>query len=375
MRVHVAWHNVFQNKKRTLAAVGGISFSILLVFMQLGFLDATRTAAASLFQIFDYELGLVSERYKFLGAPDSFDRMRLTQALVLPEVEAAASLRIARGSWKDLATKSTSQLLIFGIPVEPRFIRDPGVRAGLETLRKNNAVMVDLFSHKDYGDLSVGKEVEVNGKSVSIASHFRLGVTLFSEGCVIVSSDDFSRLTLESGRTVSYGFLRLRPGSDPVRVRDRLKGVLPDDVLIFTKKEMIQQEQDYFLSVKPVGVIFQVGVLVAFIVGVVILFQVLNTDITTRLDEFATLKAMGFGDWSIYGIGIQQAMLYALMGYFPSLLLGFVVFHVVHLLSRIPMNLDFPMALFVFSMSLLMCVLSCILGLQKVKKTDPAELY
>ncbi|MEW6669028.1 MAG: FtsX-like permease family protein [Thermodesulfobacteriota bacterium] len=375
MRVSVAWHNVFQNKKRALAAVGGISFSILLVFMQLGFLDATRTAAASLFQIFDYDLGIVSERYKFLGAPDSFDRMRLTQAMVLPEVEAAAGLQIGQGFWKDKDTKSTCQVLIFGIPLEPRFIRDPMIRGVIENIRRNNTVLVDLYSHKDFGALFTGREVEVNDKTVSIAGHFRLGVTLFSEGCVIVSGDDFSRLTLQGGRAISYGFLRIRSGADPVKIKDRLKKVLPDDILIFTKKEMIQQEQDYFISVKPVGIIFQVGVLVAFIVGVVILFQVLNTDITTRLDEFATLKAMGFKDWSLYIIGIQQALLYALMGYFPSLVLGLIVFHVVHLLSRMPMDLDFPMALFVFSMSLLMCVISCILGLQKVRRTDPAELY
>lgn len=375
MSVAVAWYNITQNKKRTLAAVGGISFSILLVFMQLGFLAAARTAAASLFQLFDYDLGIVSQRYKFLGAPDSFDRMRLTQALVLPEVATATGLRIANGFWKDPDTESTCQLLIFGIPPDPTVVRDPAIRQGLEQLRQNNAVLVDLFSHKDYGDLALGRQVEINDKDVRIAGHFTLGVTLFSEGCVIVSDDDYARLTLDGSRQVSYGFLRLRPGADPHQVIHTLKAMLPDDVLIFTKAEMIRQEQDYFIAVKPVGIIFKVGVLVAFIVGVVILFQVLNTDITTRLAEFATMKAMGFNDWFIYGIGIQQALLYALLGYFPSLILGVVVFRVVHLLSRMPMHLDWSMALFVFAMSILMCMISCVLGLQKVRKTDPAELY
>ena len=358
-----------------LAALSGISFSILLIFMQLGFLDAAETAAGALFELFDYDIGLVSERYKYVGAPDHFDRMRLTQSQVLPDVEAIASLTIGRGSWTDPDTESTCQAMIFGITPDPEFITDPMIRAGLEKIDKRDRIMVDLFSHRDYGDLSIGREVEVNEKKVTIGAQFKLGVTLFSEGCVLVTQDNFPRLNPGLGRDVSYGFLRVRPGADLQDVKHRLKAILPDDVLIFTKQEMIKQEQDYFIAVKPVGIIFQIGVLVAFVVGVVILFQVLNTDISNRLGEFAILKAMGFREWFIYGIGIKQAVLYGLLSYFPSLGFSFIVFHVVHLLSRIPMDLDFPMAFFVFSLSIVMCSISCVLGLQKVRRTDPAELY
>ena len=113
----------------------------------------------------------------------------------------------------------------------------------------------------------------------------------------------------------------------------------------------------------------------AFIVGVVILFQVLNTDISNRLKEFATFKAMGFKNCMIYGIGIKQALIYALMSYFPSLVLAAVIYRLVHRLSRMPMNMTFSLASFVLVMSLLMCAISCVLGLQKVRRTDPAELF
>lgn len=375
MNIPIARKNVFQNKKRAAAAVSGIAFSVLLVFMQLGFLQGAKTAAAALFERFNYDLGIVSGRYKFIGAPDHFDKMRLTQALVVPEIESWVNLNISNAWWKDPDTDLTSELMVFGITLDERFVNDPMIRSGLDKIRKNNTVLVDLYSNPGYGDLTVGREVEINEKTVTISGQFKLGVSLFSDGCVIMSNDNFFRLTRSNPREFNYGFLRVKKGAHLQSVKEKLRRVLPNDVLVFTREEMIQQEQEYFISVKPVGVIFQTGVVVAFIVGVVILFQVLSTDISNRLNEFAILKAMGFKSWFIYGIGIKQALLYALMSYFPALGFAYVVFRVVHALSKMPMDLTLAMALFVFSMSLLMCIISCIMGLQKVRRTDPAELY
>jgi putative ABC transport system permease protein len=375
MPVSVAWHNALQNKRRTVTAVSGIAFSILLIFMQIGFLEGAKTAAASLFHCFDYDLGIVSDKYRFMGAPGSFDRMRLTQAAVVPEVEDAMTLCAESGRWKNPDTEIESELIIFGITLKKPFIRDPDMRAGLDRLHRKNTLMVDRYSHRSYGPLSIGREVEVNNKDVTITSQFTLGVTLFSDGCIVVGNDNFSRLTSLPPREVNYGFLKIIPGSDPLAVKNRLEEILPDDVLVFTREAMIRQDQDYFIAVKPVGIIFQFGVVVSFMVGVVILFQVLNTDISTRLNEFATLKAMGFKSFSIYGIGVKQALLYALLSYFPALAFAAAVFRVVHGLSKLPMDLTPAMAGFVFAMSLLMCVISCVLGLQKVRRTDPAELF
>ena len=375
MGISVAWHNALQNKRRTVTAVSGIAFSVLLIFMQIGFLEGAKNAAASLFHCFDYDLGIVSDKYRFMGAPGSFDRLRLTQAAVVPEVADWMTLCAENGRWENPDTEIESELIIFGISLKKPFIRDPAMRAGLDSLHRNNTVMVDRYSHRSYGPLSPGREVEVNNKDVTITALFTLGVTLFSDGCIVVGTDNFSRLTSLSPREVNYGFLRLAPGADPLAVKSRLEEILPDDVLVFTRSAMIRQDQDYFIAVKPVGIIFQFGVVVSFIVGVVILFQVLNTEISTRLNEFATLKAMGFKAFTIYGIGVKQALLYSLLSYFPALGFAAVVFRVVHELSKLPMELTLAMAGFVFFMSLLMCVISCVLGLQKVRRTDPAELF
>ena len=62
MKIPYAWRNTFQDKKRTLAAVSGIAFSVLLMFMQLGFRDGLFDASVTVHRLFDADLVLISPR-------------------------------------------------------------------------------------------------------------------------------------------------------------------------------------------------------------------------------------------------------------------------------------------------------------------------
>jgi putative ABC transport system permease protein len=120
---------------------------------------------------------------------------------------------------------------------------------------------------------------------------------------------------------------------------------------------------------------FQVGMGVAFIVGAVILYQILSSEISNRMKEFATLKAMGYTERYIYGVGITQGLLFSLMGYFPSLALSFILYRVLRALSGFPVYMDLNRALFVFALTLGMCVIAAALSLGKIKRADPADLF
>jgi putative ABC transport system permease protein len=45
---------------------------------------------------------------------------------------------------------------------------------------------------------------------------------------------------------------------------------------------------------QPSAFIFGLGVAMGFIVGIVIVYQILYTDVSDHLAEYATLKAMGY---------------------------------------------------------------------------------
>jgi putative ABC transport system permease protein len=171
------------------------------------------------------------------------------------------------------------------------------------------------------------------------------------------------------------GLVRVRPGADPAQVRKALRQALPSDVVIWGRQELLDKEQAYFLSVKPVGIMFQAGALVSLVVGGVILFQVLSTEISNKLNEFATMKAMGYGDRHIYWVGIQQALLYAGFSYLIAMLGAWGIFSLAYRLSRLPIYFTADLAGQVLAMTLGVCSLSGVLALQKVRRADPAELF
>ena len=57
------------------------------------------------------------------------------------------------------------------------------------------------------------------------------------------------------------------------------------------------------------------GVVISVLVGFVVVYQVLSSDIADHMAEYATLKALGATDRRIAGVVIEQALLLGLIGY------------------------------------------------------------
>lgn len=375
MRVPYAWNNTFHNKKRTFSAVAGIAFSVLLIFMQVGFLETGKRGSTLLYQYLDFDLIMTSDRYEFLTSSGSFDKARLIQAMVVPGVKEVMPLNIGEGEWKDPETEITSGVILIGIDPNPSFIRDTGVKSNLDTITKTRTVMLDTLSTEEYGPLVKNSEAKINDVDVTVTSLFTMGMRFYNDGAVFVNNQTFQSLVRRDARMVNFGLIRVSQGADITTIKRNLKENLPDDVLIFDRQKLITNEQDYFIYVLPVGIMFQVGMIIAFIIGSVILFQVLVTEITNKLNEYATLKAMGFTTKNIYNIGFTQALLFAFMGYMPALAISIGLFHFLRVKAKLPAEFTFGLAGFVFFITLLMCIIPGFLALQKVRKADPAELF
>lgn len=371
----IAWQNTFQNRKRTAAALGGIAFSLLLVFIQLGFLDGAKRMSTLLYSLFDFDLAVVSSEYQFMAIAPAFDHIRLAQVKVDSQVDQVFRLNIDNSRWKDPDTGLLSQMLLIGLDEQPTFINDHALRIGLSTLKDDKSVVLDRFSNADFGSRTVGQQGLIDEKSVHVNALFQLGMFFFADGAVATTNQNFHGLSARGSQQVSVGLIRLKPGADPVQAASRIRQLLPVEVQILTHQALMDQEQAYFVSVKPVGIMFQAGVFVAYAVGLVILFQVLSTELGNRLNEFATLKAMGFPNRTIYGIGIVQTLLFGLFSFFPAWLIASGVFELIFHFSKLPMEMNASLMGTVLGLTLIMCVVSGVLALGKVQGADPADLY
>jgi putative ABC transport system permease protein len=371
----IAWQNLTQHVTRTLSALMGTTVAVFLLLLQVQLLESVQTKATQIYDLFDFDLVVVSNTYQFMYAAEPFNAVRLAQARVDDAVADVFALNIRVTDWFSEQTGKESSLLLFGIDLKPGFIEDNALRRALPLLRRRGAVAIDAFSHSDYGPLSVGSVGWIRGKEVHVVAPFELGMFFFADGSAVISNDFFPNFASRSYLETSVGMIRLKRGASITRAKRRLQRTLPRDVLVFTRDELISQEQKYFVSVKPIGIMVRAGMVIAFVVGGAILFQVLSTEITSRLNEFATFKAIGFGPVFLYGIGVVQILLFALVGFvlagFASVGVSTVIRNVIHL----PMSLEPRLIAAVFGVTLLMCVVPGFVTLRRVRLADPAELY
>lgn len=371
----IAIQNLLQHKIRSLTAAFGIIFAIFLIFLQLGFLQSVRKEVTLLYEYFDFDLVMVSKDYQFLYSPPTFDRIRLTQAQSNPQVIDSFNLNVRVTSWTNPETKITSSLLLLGLDDKPEFVLNPALKGGLEKLKNRESILLDSYSHPDLGSRKVASVGQIGEQNVVTRGLFQLGLFFYAEGAAAVNNQYFNYYAKRRSRDASIGFLKLRPGSDLQKTQAQLSRMLPGDVLLLTKAEIILQEQDYFVNTKPIGIIFKAGVFIALTIGTVILFQVLSAEINSRMREFATLKAIGFSDAFVYGIGIFQTLIFVLLGYIPALFLSGIVFGLIHDLTHLPIMLNFYLMSVVFALVIAMSLFAGLVTLHKVRNADPAELY
>nr|VFJ53190.1 MAG: putative ABC transport system permease protein [Candidatus Kentron sp. FW]VFJ55688.1 MAG: putative ABC transport system permease protein [Candidatus Kentron sp. FW] len=373
--VRVATANTFHLPRRTVAAIAGIGFSFLLVFMQLGFLNTARIVVTRLYGYCDFDLAIVAREYQFLYETIPFHRVRLSQARALPEVEATFALNVRGADWLNTRIDRESSLMLIGLDRDPRFIANPDIEAALPMIRKGQRAILDTLSHGDYGDLAIGGNGLINGFLTKVVGHFQLGMFFFTDGAAIVDNGEFIRLSGVDSRQVTIGLIRLTEGARPRKVAEALDRLLPEDVLIYTRASLIAQEQDYFISVRPIGILFRMGAFISYLVGLVILYQILATEMANHIREFATLRAMGFRSRFIYGIGIIQAMLFISMAFLPALATAYGVFESISTLTPFPITMTPTLILSVLGLSLGTCFISAPLALSRLRRADPAELF
>lgn len=375
MRTPLSWHNTFHNRRRCFAAAAGITFAVLLLFMQVGFLDAARLNAALLYQGLEFDAVVVSRGYVSVQRTLPVDPFRLQQARV-PGVVAAAPLLVEGGAWYNAEQRRTRSCRVVGVDPRNAPFRDEDIRAQLERIRGGAAVLVDELSSRKYGPWQERGQARINDTLLTIAGAYAMGTGLISDGGVIVNQETFARIV---GRGIDQGFdvglLRFDPDADADEVMDAVRGAVPDDVMVLSRDEIIAREQYFWVNLKPVGIMFRVGALVAFIIGSVILYQVLAMEIGSRLREYATMKAMGFPHHGIYRVGLEQGAIFALLGYLPAFLLALILYRVVFELSRLPLHMEPGRAVLVLVLTFFMCAVAAVLALRKLRRADPAELF
>jgi len=381
-RIPLAWLLLTRQPVRLAVALAGISFAGILMFMQLGFRDGLFDASVTIHKLFDADLVLISPRTISSISMSGFPRRRLVQALGDPEVKGITPVNWNFLLWRNPETKSTRSILAIGFePNDPLFL-DPGLKSKAKLLTQRGRVLFDELSREEFGPIGPwfrqGRtvETEVSGTRVRVAGLVGLGPSFGADGNLITSRETFLSLLPETpAGSIELGLIRLSPGADPAEVQQRLRKQLPRDVTVFTKKEFEESEKDYWRSSTAIGFIFTLGAGMGFVVGCVIVYQILYSDVSDHLPEYATLMAMGYPLRTLLGVVGREGLLLALLGYLPAYGVGQGLYALVRSATKLPVEMNTTRAAVVFSMILVMCMGSAAMAMRRLADADPAEIF
>ncbi len=372
----LAWRNIVHDRMRALIVLASIGFAILLLFIQVGFYTSCRLSATLVHEMLDFDLVLTSPNYSIVGETPEIPRRRLQQVRALPEVREAVGVRIASTPWRTPYDGDLHSVLLIGVdPAERPFV-PAELNDRLKLLTVPDTLLNDEIAHDRMGAVGTGESVEVAGRDVTVVDTYAWGVGFVALGAAVTSDRTLATLRGESvPRSLSMVLLRLRDGVDGNEAAASVVGALPGDIRLWTRAELLKHERAYWMRTKPMGLMFTSGVVIALIVGIVILYQVLAADVTKRLGEYATLKAIGYAPREVQAVVVQQGLLFGLVGFVPAAALATLLYGVLRQATDLPIFMT-PHKIFgVLVLSLAMCALSGGLVMRRVTTADPADLF
>jgi putative ABC transport system permease protein len=380
--IPLAWLLLVKLKGRLLTAVAGVAFAVILALVQLAFEDALYTSITLLYSHFDADLVLISPEYQSIEAREGFPERRLYQALAADSVDSVAPLYMDTVQWTNPINHVERFIFLVGVKPRSRIFDLSAVSDRSVQIAEPDTALFDEGSRSEFGPIGElfnehGSVVtEVSRRRVNVVGLFRVGASFANSGQLIVSDTNFFRLvpTRQSG-VVDIGLIKLKPGTDPEVGRAEVKTMLPRDVTVLTKQGLLDREKNFWSRSLPLGFILRASLVMGLIVGAVIVYQILYSGVSEHLSEFATLKAIGYSDRRLFWVVLQEALLLSVIGFVPGVLLTIGVYRVVQTVTVLPVRMTLARLIVVYILTTLMCMVSGMFAVRRLRSADPAEIF
>lgn len=378
----LSWLQLRKERTKLLVAIAGISFADVLMFLQMGFQGALFNSAVEFHNSLNGEIVMVSARSRALISLDRFTQRRLYQAGGVPGVASVSPIYLDAIQWRNPYNKEIWNIYAIGINPEHQVLNIPGVAANRQQLREPDTALFNMGSRQEFGPIAqrfeAGEPVitEINRRQVQIRGLFNLSPTFGINAYLVTSDINFLRMApYRQDGLIDVGVIKLKPGVEVQAVLSEMRSRLPDDVKVMTRDDYAKAEVAFWKASTPVGYTFDLGVVIAFIVGAVIVYQILYSDVTDHLPEYATLKAMGFRDRYLLIVVFQESLILAALAFIPGVTIALGIYRITNIATMLPMAMDLGRVVFVFVLTAIMSSTSAAIAVRKLQTADPADIF
>ena len=381
-RLPIGWLQLTYSRGRMMAALAGVAFANVLVLVQLGLMGALNGTVGMTYQPFRADIIISSDDTNTLTDGSPLSRRLLWQALAVPGVAAATPLYLGKTNWTR-ADGSVATMTVYGLPPEATRFAGRVLGGGLAALALPDRSLIDSRTRgtdfKAMEAISSGAPLrfEANGHAIEVIGSYALGGGFSADGSLIMSDQSFVKLfPARSSGTPSHILVDAGRGADVPALVARLADTLRAEPVLVRSLEVAQAaDLSYQTTQRPTGVIFGFGVSMGILVGLVIVYQVLSTDVADHLREYATFKAMGYPHRFFLGIVFEEALVLAVLGFVPGVTLATVIYALLAQKTGLPVSMTLARAAMVFVGTVVACSLSGALATRRLRAADPADLF
>jgi putative ABC transport system permease protein len=410
----IARKNLFEDIPRFLVAQAGIMFAVSLVTIQIGILDGFTRSTGLLIDQSNADLWVASEDMVHLEVTSPLPLEQLVKVRSVDGVQRAEALMIRAALWR-AADRTIAPIRLYGFDPDGQLFANWKLTQGdIATLNTPYTMVIDkaqlsALNLKQVGDGgSIGslpaRVVGLATDTQSMASSATAFTSLETANAFSTSGlSSTANIRIQNGEvevlnsvemapvrsstnppplprklslsdSITFILVKAKPNQDVQALRQRLDVALPGTRTL-TKVEMAQQTRDYWEKRTGIGFILGLGATVGFVVGMVVVSQILYSSVADHIKEYGTLKAMGASDWIIYRVITEQALWMAVLGYLPSMGLCIGLGTWTMTAKGIMILISPVTAAGVFCITVVMCVGSAMFAIQKVTRVDPAIVF
>jgi putative ABC transport system permease protein len=353
----------------------GVAFAVVVMFTELGFLNGVTDSSINFATLLNSDLVVVHPKQRHLKSYVEFPEFYLYQVRDVPGVLRALPVNTGAAYWSNPQDGSRSRVFIIGVDLDDPMLRVPELDTFHDQLSEQNTVLFDREVRPELGRVEPGTHSLIAGQPIKVVGLFSLGPNFAYEGNLIMSNRNFLPVSPRSRNMVGLGMIRIDPGHTVEEVRSRIRERMGNRLEVMTPAEMAHRELKYTTDNAPVGIVFGLGLLVGFAIGVVVCYQILFNEVSDHLPQFAMIKAIGHLPRFLTSLVIQEALVLSLGGYLAGFLAASGLYSALQRSTALQMNLTAPRAILVLILTSGMCLLAGFLALKKVHATDPADLF
>ena len=380
----LAWLQLKRQPVRYLVAIAGIGFAALLMYMQIGFQSGLLTSATTFYAALDADLVLISPKTVSSASFSQFPQSQLFRANGYDAVESVVPLYVTNISAQKLGGEKPTSLRIIGYDPELKALNVDAINQQASKLKTTGYVLFDTKGNSRTGP--VAKAVEENGyqfmtlynlsQTFRAVGLFGLGSTFAADSNLLTSSSTAIQLANQINfGVISLGLIKVKDKASIPQLQKSLNKLYDGEIQILTKEELISQEQNYWNTSSSFGIVFGFGTFMGVLVGGVMVYQVLYTDVTDHLKEYATLKAVGFSNQFILAIVIQEAILLGISSFIPSTLVSTGMYAFLTSASGINIQMTHQKIGLVGALTVGICAASAAIAVNKLRDADPASVF